>query len=288
MNLALFKFTNLADRAINSDAWFVDLGDVVDTLDGNDTIAASGGGNGIEIGGTLNTGAGNDTIKASTTDYTAIKNYRTINTGTGDDTITGIGVRLGNGSFGTGINNQAKCRINTGAGNDTIKGSSIDNSGRINTGAGNDTIKVNSIDNSGAINTGAGNDIVDALVGGFNGTSIGLGGTYSVFAEQGTTNLGANNDTLKGFGGGKFNGGTGIDKILLGEGTYQINGNSIKSDYAKYCNTVYLGDGIYEDECVLKGMNVNEFERIGGVNGGLFAFKDGTLTVDGAGVGTFS
>ena len=125
--------------------------------------------------------------------------------------------------------------------------------------AGDDTITGIStrelgISNDGKINTGKGDDLVNALEGGFGG----IGNTY----------LGDNNDTLMGFGTGSFYGGSGSDKVLFGEGTYTIRGLIITSD------------GVT--------MSVNEFENIGGAYGGLFAFKDGTLTVDSKGVGTFA
>ena len=56
--------------------------------------------------------------------------------------------------------------------------------------------------------------------------------------------------------------------MLFCRGTYTISDSVIVSDGMK--------------------MNVNEFENIGGANGGLFALKEGTLTVDSSGVGTFA
>ena len=110
------------------------------------------------------------------------------------------------------------------------------------------------IDNDGTINTGKGSDVVDALEGRFGG--------------NGDTYLGGGSDTIKGFGTGNFYGGNGIDKMLFSRGTYIVSDSVIVSDSMK--------------------MNVNEFENIGGANGGLFALKDGTFTVDSAGVGTFA
>ena len=154
--------------------------------------------------------------------------------------------------------------INALAGNDIIKGTSstyygIFNDGTINTGDGNDRITGtggtgSGISNYGTINTGDGNDIVDALEGGFDG--------------DGTTYLDAGNDTLKGFGTGNFYGGAGTDKLFFGEGTYVISGSTVVFNGAT--------------------MNVNQFEKIGGANGGLFTFQDGTLTVSSTGVGTFA
>lgn len=89
VNLASFKFTSSANRAISIAGWGVKNGDAVDALAGDDTIKGAGGG--IEILGTLNTGDGNDIITASTTDFTGLDVYGTITTGDGDDTITGTG-----------------------------------------------------------------------------------------------------------------------------------------------------------------------------------------------------
>ena len=223
-------------------------------------IATSSDGWFLEAGVLVDALAGDDTITGISTGDVGIDNEGegTINTGKGDDTITGISFR----DFG--ISNDGK--INTGEGDDTITGISardlgIDNEGEgtINTGKGDDTITGIStrelgISNDGKINTGKGDDLVNALEGGFGG----IGNTY----------LGDNNDTLMGFGTGSFYGGSGSDKVLFGEGTYTIRGLIITSD------------GVT--------MSVNEFENIGGAYGGLFAFKDGTLTVDSKGVGTFA
>ena len=260
-NLALFPFDNLANIATSSDGWCLEAGVLVDALAGDDTITGiSTGDVGIdnEGEGTINTGKGDDTITGISFRDFGISNDGKINTGEGDDTITGIS------ALDDGIDNDVK--INTGEGDDTITGISardlgIDNEGEgtINTGKGDDTITGIStrelgISNDGKINTGKGDDLVNALEGGFGG----IGNTY----------LGDNNDTLMGFGTGSFYGGSGSDKVLFGEGTYTIRGLIITSD------------GVT--------MSVNEFENIGGAYGGLFAFKDGTLTVDSKGVGTFA
>ena len=254
--LKSFRFTNLADRATSTTGWEVFKGVVVNALAGNDTIAGTGDYYGIYSLGTINTDTGNDTITGTGRgSYYGIYNDGTIDTGAGNDTITGTSI----GGFGI-INNGI---INTGIGNDTIAGTSaraygIKNNGTIDTGAGNDTITGTGgyfgIVNNGTINTGTGNDTVYALKGGF----LGDGKIY----------LGADNDELKGFGAGSFYGGAGIDKLFFGEGTYVISGSTVVSDG--------------------KTMKVFEFEEIGGANGGLFAFKNGTLTVDAAGAGTFA
>lgn len=165
-----------------------------------------------------------------------------IDTGAGNDAITGNG----GGDENTNIGIYSEGTINTGAGNDAITGS---------VGGDGDGIFNIGIFNNGTINTGAGNDTVDALQGGFGG--------------NGTINLGAGKDTLKGFGTGTFNGGDGTDRILFGEGVYEITGSTITS------STI---TGI---------MNVTGFENIGGASGGLFSFTDGTLAVDNSGNATF-
>lgn len=153
----------------------------------------------------------------------------------------------------------------------------------INTGRGNDTITGSSIANSGTIKTGAGKDVIDALKGGFRGI-----GDPDFDGPIGKAYLGKGNDTLKGFGQGIFYGGKGEDRICFGKGTYEIIGTTIRSDYAKNCKDIYLGNGKYETQCVFTVMNVNSFEQIGGTKGELFAFKNGTLNVDSNGVGTFA
>ena len=305
-NLALFPFTNLSNTAISDDGWYVETGIAVDALAGKDTI--SGTKNGIINFGRIDTGAGNDRITGKG-HVDGIGNYGTIATGKGDDTITGT---MGSGRFGrdgilnegmilagagndriSGLGNDFGIRnvgviltgtgddtitgkstrnyghgiyndgmIDTGDGNDIILGTSKDksgvsflNSGVIYTGAGNDRITGNGIGNySSIISTGTGNDIIDALSGGFSG--------------DGTTDLGSGRDTLKGFGTGTFKGGTGIDKILFGQGTYTVTGSTIVSG------------GV--------SMNVFQFEKIGGANGGLFNYANGILTVNSDGVASFA
>ncbi len=95
---------------------------------------------------------------------------------------------------------------------------------------------------------------MNAIIGGFSG--------------NGVIDLGTGNDTLIGFGAGNFYGGNGIDKILLGEGSYEIFGSTI--DFG----------GVT--------MNARQFERIGGVNGGVFNYSNGIVTVDADGVASFA
>lgn len=251
-----FKFTNSSDKAISETGWIVWSIQTVDTLAGNDTVSGKGDDRGINInGGTINTDAGNDKIIGIGYSY-GIFNYGTINTGDGNDRI------IGKGDIGIFIDTEYAGTINTGAGNDKIIGiGGISNKGFINTGIGNDTITARggAIGNGGIIDTGAGDDTIDSLKGGF-------------FSSGGKIILGSGNDTLKGydtgFGACKYYGGTGKDKILFGKGTYNIDGTSIMSGYST--------------------MKVYEFEQVGGINGGLFDFRDGTLTVGSKGVGVYA
>jgi len=73
---------------------------------------------------------------------------------------------------------------------------------------------------------------------------------------------------LAGFEIGAFDGGSGTDKILLGQGRYTITASSITTD------------GVT--------MTVNAFEKVGGANGGLFNLASGTLTVSANGVASFA
>ena len=241
---------------------FVNTGSI-DTNSGADTIAGKGGTDkGIINEGSIIGGAGSDTIKGESKDGSGIFNASLldpevgdylIDCGSGDDLVTG------KSDASAGVNNFGI--INGGKGNDTITGTGllgIQNLGTINGGSGKDTIRgIGGIGifNQGFIDTGAGDDTVDALNGGFVGR---LGKTY----------LGDGSDRLLGFGDGEFYGGSGVDKILFSQGNYTISGSSI------------ISEGV--------SMTVNEFEKIGGSNGGIFNFADGTLTVNANGVATFA
>jgi len=270
-DIALFQFTGLGDKAVSSQGWHVDRLAIVNTLDGNDIVQGSLRGfydSGINNEGIIISGLGDDTVKG-VGGQIGVRNSGEINTGSGNDNIIGFGQSHGiyNGK-GYGIN------INTGAGNDIIKGTGstgIFNLGGIITGGGNDIITgiTNkygfNIVNTGVIDTGGGNDTVDASSAG----SPGFKGDG--FSGGGKVYLGRGQDTLMGFGAGEFFGGYGIDKLLFKkESTYDISGPTI----------------VFSETSSV--MSVYQFERIGGVNGGLFAFRDGTLTVNAAGVGTFA
>jgi hypothetical protein len=239
-SLATFTFNDFSNTAISKGGWYVVSNQTVNALAGNDKITGRGGIVGIQIEGKLDTGSGNDEITGTGADANGdgIYNTGTIDTGLGKDSIIGIGPSVGVYNNGN---------INTGKGNDLIKG----------------TGRSCGIQNDRIIDTGAGDDIIDALKGGFSG----IGQTY----------LGSGNDTLKGFvvqGSqtgfklGTFDGGSGTDRILLGQGTYTITASSITSG------------GLT--------MTVNEFEKVGGANGGLFNLANGTLTVAANGVASLA
>ena len=309
--LADFTFTKRADKAVSDDGWNVSSD--INALAGNDTITGrsleisgifvaytlstglgsdtiSGVGriNGVSVDGTIDTGVGNDRINGDGVSVGVEIQIEqgSIITGRGNDRINGKGNSVGIRNGGvidtgrendliTGVGGQSgiynALLIDTGIGNDRIIGTGgsagIVNFGTINTGNGNDTIigKGQGISNFGTIDTGKGRDIVDAIDGGFNRS----GG--DVFGLIGSTSLGSGNDMIKGFGGGRFDGGTGKDKILFSEGTYTIAGRLIT-----------------EENLLGMTMNVTNFEKIGGVNGGLFKYANGTLIVDSDGNATFA
>jgi hypothetical protein len=243
----------------------------IDTGIGNDTITGSGIWSfGIVNVGTIATGDGKDTITGSVTGGTvsAIGNVKgtdadgsaifgVINTGAGDDSITAT-------SSGTAIDNEGA--ILAGDGNDSITGNStgsagygiINYNGRIDTGMGDDSITGSGsgldgyvgIFNANTIKTGSGNDVVDALKGGFSG--------------DGLISLSDGNDTLKGFaaagsvaqrGRGRFDGGIGIDRLLIGAaGTYTVSSGPIPGFYS-------LSNG--SDSMLIK-----RFEFLGNANTG--------------------
>jgi len=119
----------------------------------------------------------------SRSDGIIVAHHSTVRTKGGNDSILGIGPD-------EGIN--IKGRLYTDSGNDII------------TGVG---LKFG-IFNTGLLDTGNGDDFVNGLEGGFGG--------------KGTVNLGNGNDRLSGFGSGTFDGGNGIDTLLLGDGIYDI------------------------------------------------------------------
>jgi len=117
----------------------------------------------------------------------------------GNHLITGIATAAG----GIGIYNSNK-NFCTGKGDDIITG--------IGSAAGGVGIY-----NSGEIFTYQGNDTIDALTGGFRGN-----GKYEL--KEG-------NDTVKGFGIGKFDGGVGEDSLYLPSGSYQFDKLGVGQQY---------------------------------------------------------
>jgi hypothetical protein len=246
----------------SSDAAFgIINGGLILAEDGNDRIGGrslgSSGNEGVYNYEAINTGDGNDSITGRSQNDDGIHNDGVIKVGDDDDSITGRS--LGLADFpAEGIDNYGV--IDTEAGDDSILGRSASSAGLYNekvikTGDGNDVITgigstgVAGIVNLGKIIAGSGDDKVNAKAGGFGG--------------NGTTDLGSGNDALIGFGTGKFIGGKGTDKILLGDGVYRIEGGLI----------ALASGGSF--------MKTNSFEKIGGVDGGLFNFADGLLTVTG-------
>lgn len=259
----------------------------INTGDGNDLVSSvatssSGWSTGLRNseGAKINTEAGNDRIVANASSVSArsygihnLESGSEINTGEGRDVI--VATARGTG-FDFGIYSEGGAKIDTGGGNDRIKGTAIsrgnargiwnkDNS-EIVTGSGNDVVigeakstgKLFGIYNDGIISTGTGNDTVDAK-GGFGG--------------NGTTLLGEGGDFLKGFGSGKFYGGSGDDRLMLDTGDYTIslsgkNGSAVISSGRT-------------------SMNVYEFEAIGGLRGQAFGLRAGEFKVNTDGVGSY-
>jgi hypothetical protein len=186
----------------------VEGGVTANTLDGNDSITGNG-----YIGihtyyGAIDTGNGDDSLTGVGLGGGISNVYGTIDTGNGNDSLIGISNAL-NG----GIYNHFSSTIETGEGADFIAGADIGargrgivNYGTIDTGSGCDLLisggeyYSNVIENYGTIDTGAYDDMVIAT-GGFLGNG-------SVF-------LGLGDDILCGFGSGHFDGGSGIDVLML-------------------------------------------------------------------------
>ncbi|MCX5949452.1 MAG: hypothetical protein NTY67_15200 [Cyanobacteria bacterium] len=199
-----------------------------------------------------------------------------VNTLPGNDNISGIGGTSDSNSYVNNVGIYNAGTINTGTGNDTITGVTTNNGvgiystfGTTNTGSGNDTIT--------GIRTGSGISSTDTLlfnIGIFNDEfTIDTGTGNDIISGTGNDiiigmSTGAGNDTLIGFGAGNFHGGNGIDKILFSEGIYVISGSTINSGGAS--------------------MNASQFEQIGGVNGGVFGYVIGIVTVNADGVASFA
>ena len=167
----------------------------------------------------------------------------------GDDTL--IGRAIGAASFQNhGISNLGI--IETGDGDDVVIGSQVnlgDSANELDAG----------IYNDGVISTGQGKDVVDALVGGF------LSG-YTLW-RPGLVDLGDDDDVLKGFGAGEFDGGSGVDSLLLGQGVYTV---AVDPN----------GVGTLVKEGSSLTMVIRDFETIGGAAGGLTELVSGVYEID--------
>ena len=279
----------------------------INTRSGGDTIVGTGslGGKqsdnlwGIKNHGKIETGSSKDVITGrgklagitnqalfSADKYVGYDDQGVISMGAGDDLLIGRGelagivnkgkIEMGNGAntlFGSGgivgIEN-SYASISFGNGHDKIGGESFTSNGTailnnylINTHDGNDMLgaKTGKFINNGSIKLGKGNDFVIAH------ESAGFEGTGTIDLEEG-------DDVLTGFGDGKFYGGSGVDMLLLPEGTYQISGSIVTDNFQM--------------------MNVSGFEKIGGIgsaglskNHNLMDFVDGVLTVNSAGDASF-
>ena len=307
LNLSEFLFTSKSDAA-SASSLSLDVGAAVNALEGNDVLSASvvDDSDGVlyeafSNGGSIDLGKGDDTVGAAISRADAqantvallngataaiyggdggdviggrasgllgckgLVNFGIIDGGSGRDFI--YGYTQGESIYAWGVANGGT--ILGGDGADVLTGSSgagaaIYNSGMIDMGAGSDEItgaggSGSAIENAGSIIMGDGNDVIDAAKGGFY--------------NYGVVSFGGGNDALKGFNignSGAYDGGFGIDRILLGDGVYVINSST----------------GVVSASGTSFNLYTTGFERIGGLSGGLFAFATGTMTVDG-GVATF-
>lgn len=232
-----------------------------------------------------------------------ILNFGKINTGLGNDVVFGAGDDItspetmeflsaaGIGSIGSGIINAKTGIINLGDGDDLMVGeiwavnppnggesprAGIVNYGLIKTGDGNDhicgfsgiTAPANKgIFNDGTIITGFGNDFIDALTGGFSGTGL--------------TDLGHGDDTLVGFGSGRFDGGSGTkDKLLLADGSYAFAGFGPlgnEPDAAGYFKLTSGSDTMLIKNFELIGSAANPFNAIQFNLGGVYNITDSVV-----------
>ena len=222
--------------------------------------------------GKVELGAGNDRLDASAFGESAdqgrlilgIDNSGTISGGLGSDRV--VGATLGNGAVS--IYNRSGATIDMGA---------LDNGSDV--VAGDSTASVEAYDpsrlaikNEGDILTGAGRDVVDALFGGFAGA--------------GRVDLGADNDSLLGFGSGSFYGGLGRDMITLPEGQYSIKYISgLPSATSETAGYIEVTRATVPTETVMK---LYDFEGIGGsaANAGLHFYDPAQGLLSGFTIGT--
>jgi hypothetical protein len=195
------------------------------------------GGNGGQAGSLTDGDGGNGGI--------GIDNWGIILTGNAADQIIGTGgtggVRGdtigGDGSDGTGIQNSSSGKIATNGGDDIIAGFSLD---------------APAISNAGIIELGKGND---QLIG------IREDGTTE-FSGSGYYYLGSGSDVVRGFGEGKFVGGSGNDSLFIDASKYSASEFVLSSDMNS--------NGFYELTWQGVKMELMSFESINGVQfGGL-------------------
>jgi hypothetical protein len=241
----------------------------------NDQVLGYGGPNGIWNSGSLLLGDGADKCYGEGTEI-GIFNGSLIETGPGNDTLQGIGGNIGIANAGGG---PLFGRIFMGTGNDRLIAqgrTGLTNIDTIDMGAGNDFMSltggIEAVFNSGQILMGDGLDTLEIVSG--------------IYAGSGAINMGLGNDTLICSVSttlidhlnirGTVDGGPGIDKILLRDGTYQTSAPTAFSPFGSIgCQGMMLP------------VKTTSFERVGGVSGGLFTFTNGTLIVQN-GVASFT
>lgn len=168
---------------------------LLDLGEGNDKVIGIYDQCGLLNTGTIWGGNGLDEIYGYGIDH-ALENHGSIYTGNDNDLVFGGAIRTGSSQVNRGIVQGDDNIIDTGDGDDVVHGEG--------TGAWG----VSGIYNNGKIFLGKGNDTIDAITGGFDG--------------YGVTDCGAGNDLVKGFGGGEFLGGKGVDTLLFESGVYSI------------------------------------------------------------------
>jgi len=203
--------------------------------------------------GVIVAGAGSDVVEGlgdgQAVSICGIVNFGVLKLKSGNDSLigraTGVASLQNHGISNLGI-------IETGPGNDLVIGSQVNLAP-----SGNELDA--GIYNDGLISTGRGEDIVDALVGGF------VSG-YTLW-QPGLVDLGGDDDILKGYGAGVFDGGSGEDRILLGEGIYTA---SIDQD----------GAGTLMKDGSSLVMEIHNFEKIGGSVDGLTSLISGRYEIN--------
>lgn len=95
---------------------------------------------------------------------------------------------------------------------------------------------INSVIKYKGVHPLTGNSIFGTRTGGrsssFNLHIIGTSGSNTIRNTR-TVDLGAGNDTLQGFGQGRYIGGSGIDTLILPKGTYQVRISGSRVTFTK-------------------------------------------------------